>query len=105
MVIDAGQASQYTLSWSEFRQQLQWMKEARIKSTDFVDLEKHIRGQTSPPEVTITFDDGHRNDLEAATELAQLGYQGDDLRDTELLHRSQRLPETGGIRPAMSWDC
>jgi peptidoglycan/xylan/chitin deacetylase (PgdA/CDA1 family) len=72
-ISDAGPASQYTLSWSEFRRHLQWMKESRIQATGFANLEKHVKTQTSPPEVTITFDDGHRSNLEAATQLAQLG--------------------------------
>ena len=72
-ICDREQASRYTLSWSEFRRQLQWMKEARLQAKGFADLEKHIETRTSPSEVTITFDDGHRSNLQAATEIAELG--------------------------------
>ena len=94
-ISDAGQAGQYTLSWSEFRRQLQWMKEARIRATGFADLEKHIQAQTSPPEVTITFDDGHRSNLEAATELAQLG-----IRPTVFVTPSFCIDRSDFLKPA-----
>ena len=55
-ISDAGPASRHTLSWSAF-----------------ADLKKHIREQTSQPDVKITFEDGHRSNLQAATELAELG--------------------------------
>lgn len=94
-ISDAGQASQYTLSWGEFRRQLQWMKEWRIQATGFADLEKHIQAQTSPPEVTITFDDGHRSNLEAATELAQLG-----IRATVFVTPSFCIDRSDFLKPA-----
>jgi peptidoglycan/xylan/chitin deacetylase (PgdA/CDA1 family) len=94
-ISDAGQASQYTLSWSEFRRQLQWMKESGIQATGFADIEKHIQAQTSLPEVTITFDDGHRSNLEAATELAQLG-----IRATVFVTPSFCIDRSDFLKPA-----
>src|SRR4029453_18415898 len=49
------------------------MMKRRIQAVGFAELEKHIRAQTSPPELTITFDDGHRSNLQAGIELAELG--------------------------------
>jgi peptidoglycan/xylan/chitin deacetylase (PgdA/CDA1 family) len=94
-ICDAGPAFQYTLLWSEFRRQLRWMKEARIQSTGFADLEKHIREQTSPPDVTITFDDGHRSNLQAATELAELG-----IRATVFVTPSFCIDRSDFLKPA-----
>jgi peptidoglycan/xylan/chitin deacetylase (PgdA/CDA1 family) len=94
-ISNAGQASQYTLSWSEFRRQVQWMKKARIQATGFADLEKHIQAQTSPPEITITFDDGHCSNLEAATELAQLG-----IRATVFVTPSFCIDRSDFLKPA-----
>lgn len=94
-ISDAGRASQYTLSWSEFRRQLQWLKESRLQANGFSDLEKHIQAQTSPPEVTITFDDGHRSNLQAAMELAQLG-----IRATVFVTPSFCIDRSDFLKPA-----
>ena len=77
-ISDAGPASRHTLSLSAF-----------------ADLEKHIRGQTSPPDVTITFDDGHRSNLQAAMELAELG-----IRATVFVTPSFCIDRSDFLKPA-----
>jgi len=72
-ISDAEQRSQYVLSWNDFRQQLKWLEEARIQAAGFKELEELGQAEISPPEVVVTFDDGHSSNLEAATELAQRG--------------------------------
>jgi peptidoglycan/xylan/chitin deacetylase (PgdA/CDA1 family) len=94
-ICDREQASRYTLSWSEFRRQLQWMKEARLQAKGFADLEKHIETRTSPSEVTITFDDGHRSNLQAATEIAELG-----MRATVFVTPSFCIDRSDFLKPA-----
>jgi peptidoglycan/xylan/chitin deacetylase (PgdA/CDA1 family) len=94
-ISDAGEPSQYTLSWSEFRRHLQWMMKRRIQATGFAELENHIRAKTSPPEVTVTFDDGHRSNLQAATELAQLG-----IRATVFVTPSFCIDRSDFLKPA-----
>jgi peptidoglycan/xylan/chitin deacetylase (PgdA/CDA1 family) len=94
-ISDTGPPSQYTLSWSEFRRHLQWMTKRRIQAVGFAELEKHIQARTSPPELTITFDDGHRSNLQAATELAELG-----IRPTVFVTPSFCIDRSDFLKPA-----
>jgi peptidoglycan/xylan/chitin deacetylase (PgdA/CDA1 family) len=61
----------------------------------FAELEKHIRAKTSPPEVTVTFDDGHRSNLQAATRLAELG-----IRATVFVTPSFCIDRSDFLKPA-----
>ena len=66
-----------------------------MQAAGFAGLERHMQTQTSPPELTITFDDGHRSNLEAATELAQLG-----IRPTVFVTPSFCIDRSDFLKPA-----
>jgi peptidoglycan/xylan/chitin deacetylase (PgdA/CDA1 family) len=94
-ISDAERGDQYTLPWREFRRHLQWMMNRRTQATGFAALEKYIRAKTAPPDLTITFDDGHRSNLQAATELAELG-----IRATVFVTPSFCIDRSDFLKPA-----
>ena len=92
--LDTGPPSQYTLSWMNSTAPAV-DDETANQAMGFAELEEHIRAQTSPPELTITFDDGHRSNLQAATELAELG-----IRATVFVTPSFCIDRSDFLKPA-----
>ena len=88
--------SQYTLSESQLRAQLAFLKHAGYVVEGFEQLEARLRlGQRVPPRYVIfTVDDGHESSMRAADLL-----QSHSCRATFFVTRDRSLKRPGFIRP------
>jgi len=68
--------NRYSVSVSEFKTQLAWLKAEGFIIEGFAELEQRLVQNDFPQRyVVITFDDGHKSDLRAAEMLREVGAQ------------------------------